>query len=421
MKKKDCRINIIGAGISGLTAAKVLEEKGYYPVIIESSNNVGGRVKTEIIEGYQLDVGFQVLLTEYPAAKKHLNYTDLKLQKLLPGALIYKNRVEKKIGNPISNLSFVIPTLFSSIGTLFDKIKICKLHLKLRFKSLEDIFKSHEKNTYNYLQELGFSEEIINDFFRPFFSGIFLETELETSSRMFEFVFKMFGQGHVAIPKLGMQAIPKQMAKNLTKTTFKFNSKVSAVTENEIILNDQTKIQSDYTIITADLDNLINNFKTPKQKWKSCVNLYFETEKRNISDPLIGLISKKNTVVNNLFYPSSISQKYKGVKELLSVTVIDSQKYSNTSLVEQVKKELKDICNINVGRLIKQYVITKALPDLKELQYKGECSEQQLSKSVFLAGDTLLNGSLNAAFISGEMAAIKLASIDSLNELKQKK
>ena len=96
MKKKDCRINIIGAGISGLTAAKVLEEKGYSPVIIESSNNVGGRVKTEIIEGYQLDVGFQVLLTEYPAAKKHLNYTDLKLQKLLPGALIYKNRVEKK-------------------------------------------------------------------------------------------------------------------------------------------------------------------------------------------------------------------------------------------------------------------------------------------------------------------------------------
>ena len=91
--RKSKKICIVGAGVSGLIAAKVLEENGYFPTLIESSNDVGGRLKTIIKEGYQLDIGFQVLLTEYPKAKKHLDYKELKLQKLVSGACIFsKNK-----------------------------------------------------------------------------------------------------------------------------------------------------------------------------------------------------------------------------------------------------------------------------------------------------------------------------------------
>ena len=71
-----------------------------------------------------------------------------------------------------------------------------------------------------YLEKLGFSNGIITDFFKPFFSGIFLETELETSSRMFEFVYKMFGEGDATLPKAGIEAIPKQLLTNLKTTSF---------------------------------------------------------------------------------------------------------------------------------------------------------------------------------------------------------
>ncbi|MFC2149046.1 NAD(P)-binding protein, partial [Bacteroidota bacterium] len=81
MNKQDYKIHIIGAGVSGLTAARVLEDNGYSPVIIEATDRVGGRVKTDIIDGYQLDHGFQVLLTAYPAAQKYLNLDALELQK----------------------------------------------------------------------------------------------------------------------------------------------------------------------------------------------------------------------------------------------------------------------------------------------------------------------------------------------------
>ena len=414
--KEKIKIHIIGAGVSGLIAAKVLEESGYSPTLIESSNNVGGRIKTIIKEGYQLDKGFQVLLTEYPKAKKHLDYRALRLQKLTSGACIFIKNKQFIIGNPIRNISLLIPTLFSDIGNISDKLKILKLYLYLRFKSIEKIFLSKELKTIVYLENYGFSKKIINNFFKPFFAGIFLETELSTSSRMFEFVFKMFAQGDVAIPESGIQEIPNQIAKKLTKTNFMFNTQVNKICDGEIVLKNKIKIKSDYTIVATEVNNLIDGHNLSSVKWKSCLNLYFEVEKKSLDNGLIGLIPGNNTVINNIFFVSGIKSKITGPKELLSVTVIDSKSYSNGDLIDRVKYELKKYCSINVIRLLSQFNITKSLPDLSDISYSKTPSKFQFSDSIFLAGDNQLNASLNAAIISGEMSALQLIKIDKLND-----
>ena len=413
-KKKIC---IVGAGVSGLIAAKVLEENGYFPTLIESSNDVGGRLKTIIKEGYQLDIGFQVLLTEYPKAKKHLDYKELKLQKLVSGACIFSKNKKYYIGNPFKNISLLIPSLFSEIGTFADKLKIIKLYSYLRFKSIENIFLSKDLKTIMYLQKYGFSKKIIDNFFKPFFAGIFLETELSTSSRMFEFVFKMFAQGNVAIPMSGIQEIPHQITKKLTKTNFIFNTKVEKIINGEIVLNNKNRIKSDYTIIATEAKNLIDGYNNRSVIWKSCVNFYFEVDKKTIKSGLIGLLAEKNTVINNIFFVSGIKSKITGPKELLSVTVIDSKSFSNCNLLDRVKYELKKYCGIDVIRLISQFNIPKSLPDLNDISNTKTPSEFQISDSVFLAGDHKLNASLNAAITSGELSALQLIKIDKLNNL----
>jgi phytoene dehydrogenase-like protein len=281
MEKSAYRIHIIGAGISGLIAAQILENHGYHPTIIEASSTVGGRVKSDIVNGYTLDHGFQVLLTSYPAAKKYLNYEALNLQKLLPGATLFKNGKAQTIGDPLRSLSLLFPTLLSSVGTLSDKVKILKLNALLKKKKLAIIFQTKEKTTLQYLKDIGFSNEIITDFFKPFFSGIFLETELETSSRMFEFVYKMFGDGLAVIPKEGMQAIPDQLKNNLKNTHFKFNSHVKEVKDKNIILEDESILESHITVIATEASALVSNLKNQKTDWKSCDTLYFEAEKKN--------------------------------------------------------------------------------------------------------------------------------------------
>ena len=417
MNKQDYKIHIIGAGVSGLIAATVLEQNGFSPTIIEATERVGGRVKTDIIDGYQLDHGFQVLLTAYPAAQKYLDFESLDLQKFLPGAAIFKNGEQKIIGDPLRDKTLFFPTLFSGIGTFSDKLKIFKLNYRLRKKTLSNIFADNEQTTLSYLRGLGFSSNMIHDFFTPFFSGIFLEHKLETSSRMFEFIYKMFGEGFAALPKAGIEAIPKQLKDNLKNTAFKFNTKVMSVKDKEITLSNDDTLESHFTVVATEASNLIQNIEKKPTAWRSCDTLYFETKSRVIRKPLIGLIPKKGALINNIFFHTSLKTSTKTNKELLSVTVVNNQNLSNKVLIERVKSELKEHCTINSCKFIKQYKIPMALPKVNEYLYEMSPNETRVGNNIFLSGDTQLNGSLNAAMISGEKAA--LAIIKTINSSKK--
>jgi len=405
MEKSDYKIHIVGAGISGLVAAKILEESGYHPTIIEATNEVGGRVKSDIVDDYILDHGFQVLLSSYPAAQKYLDFKTLDLQEFLPGATIFKDGKRQTIGDPLRKISLLFPTLFSSIGSFSDKLKILKLNTFLKKKSIQEIFKSEEKSTLIYLKEYGFSNEIISDFFKPFFSGIFLEPNLETSSRMFEFVYKMFGEGMAVIPKAGIQAIPIQIKSQLKKTSFKFNTKVSEIKNDIIVLEDKTEIKTHFTIVATEASQLISNLKNQEIEWKSCDTLYFETQKRVIRKPIIGLIADETALINNIFYHTSVATSSTGKKELLSVTVLKEHSLNEVDLIKKVQKDLLAFCSIKDAKFLKRYQIKKALPKLNNLQYEISHTETKLTSNIFLAGDQLLNGSLNAAMIAGEKAA----------------
>ncbi|WP_075342517.1 FAD-dependent oxidoreductase [Tenacibaculum agarivorans] len=404
-KQKNTKIHIIGAGISGLITALVLEENGYSPTIIEASNTVGGRVKTDIINGYQLDHGFQVLLTSYPAAQKYLDYTTLELQKFLPGAVIYKDGKASKLGDPLRDISFLISTIFSDKVTISDKLKINELNSSLKNKSLEAIFSEKEQSTLAYLKAYGFSKKAIDNFFIPFFTGIFLETELATSSRMFEFVYKMFGEGYAALPKNGIGEIPKQLTNKLTTTKFRFNSAVKSIHDTTIQLENGEIIDSNFIIIATDPSQIINFSSTKKNKWKNCQTLYFETTRRQIQQPLIGLVANESSLINNIFYTTALETQNISKKEVLSVTVVKKHNLHEKLLVKEVIKELEELCQIKDVKFLKLYDIQKALPEKESLTYIPTEKEIKINDHTILAGDYLSNGSLNAAMLSGEFAA----------------
>ena len=183
---------IIGGGLAGLTAARTLQEKGIEFTLLEATDRVGGRVKTDIEDGFRFDRGFQVLLTAYPEAKRWLDYKKLDLRTFTPGAmLLLPSGKTECIGDPLRDPSSLFSTVFSSAGSLGDKFKILSLKNRLASLSIEEIFNQEEKTTMEVLKgDYGFSKKMIDLFFQPFFAGIFLEKELTTSRRMFDFVFK---------------------------------------------------------------------------------------------------------------------------------------------------------------------------------------------------------------------------------------
>ncbi|MGB3143290.1 MAG: NAD(P)/FAD-dependent oxidoreductase [Maribacter sp.] len=405
MEKKSTKIAVIGAGVSGLIAALTLEKEGYSPTIYEATDRVGGRVKTDIVEGYQLDHGFQVLLDAYPMAQKYLDYEQLELQKFLPGAQVFRNGQSSIIGDPLRSLSLLIPTLSSSIGTFGDKLKVLKLNMALKKKTLEEIFEEPETSTLDYLESFGFSEEMISQFFKPFFSGIFLEPELATSSRMFQFVYKMFGSGLAVLPKAGIGAIPEQLHHKLQHSKIVFNSAVESCTDEKITFSNGKIVFADYNIIATDASPLVPNLRKQQLDWHTSDTLYFTTKTRKIDKELIGLVSDQRALINNIFYHTVLETTQKGVEELLSVTVVKNHDLTEYQLIQKVKEDLDTFCGITTERYLKHYPIKMALPKLTDIRYSLMPTETRLTENTFLAGDYLLNGSLNAAMLSGEIAA----------------
>lgn len=415
METLDYNINIIGAGISGLIAALVFEKEGYSATIFEATDRAGGRVKTDIYNGYQLDHGFQVLLDAYPMANKYLNLQALQLQNFLPGAVIFKEGNKKTLGDPLRHLSLLLPTLFSGIGNFSDKFKNLKLNLELKSMSLEEIFESKEMSTLEYLKERGFSDDMITSFFKPFFSGIFLESNLETSSRMFQFVYKMFGEGSAVLPKAGIGAIAVQLVSKLNKTTINYNSPVQQVSEGKLILEDGRELQSDFTLIATEPTNLLKDIKQKPTSWKNCDTFYFTSPKRTIPKPLIGLIADKDALINNIFFHTSLDTVKRGESELLSVTVVKEHGLNESELLKRISIELRSLCGISDITFLKRYQIKQALPQLSNLQYSITEEETKFSETIFVAGDQQLYGSLNAAMTTGEVAAIAI-----LGQIKSK-
>ena len=403
----DHRIVIIGAGISGLIAAYELEQRGFSPLIIEAGESNGGRVRTTLKDGYCLDHGFQVLLTAYPEARHYLDFEALDLKHFLPGAAIFEGSRRYEISDPLRDWKSLLPMLFSPVGSLGDKLKMLGLSRKLKNKPTEQIFQAESQATIDELKSLGFSDGIIERFFRPFFSGIFLEKDLETSSRMFNFVFKMFSEGSAAIPARGIQAIPDQLASRLKKSEIKYNMEVTGLEDGRIITSEED-IHFDRLVIAMHPGKLMRGFDSGRNPFNESHYFYFTTPSSVIGKAKIGLVPG-NGLVNNFHAPTDLHPGFAPEgKHLVSATVVGPRQESDEELEAKVKSELEELTSIPHTPL-HSYHIRNALPVIDDMQYSMQPTATRIQDNIFLAGDYNLNPSLNAAMLSGRLAAIAVA------------
>ncbi|MEX2512697.1 MAG: NAD(P)/FAD-dependent oxidoreductase [Cyclobacteriaceae bacterium] len=401
----DRNVYIVGAGISGLVAALELEKAGYYPVILESTDRIGGRIKSEKMDGYTLDRGFQVLLTSYPEARRYLDFDALELKLFKPGAVILKPGDTFSVHDPFRNPLRMIPMAFSKVGTLWDKFKMFQLTKMLKKKTIEQIFSSPQTTTLEYLKDFGFSDRILNNFFIPFYKGVFLETELKTSSRMFEFIFKMFSEGNAALPAKGMEEIPRQLLAQLKFSKIQYNTKVTKIEKNIIQLESGNTLTADDIIIAADAGNLlneVNNFR-----YHFVTNIYFTTQQSFMGKAMIGLVPDSHFLINNLVFLTDISKSYsEDGRALLSVSIVKEME-SLDNIEKMVALELEALTGISADffKHLKTIQIPQALPDLTDCKHWIPAQHTKVYDHVFMAGDQLLNGSINAAMTSGRLAA----------------
>ncbi|MHB8577084.1 MAG: protoporphyrinogen/coproporphyrinogen oxidase [Dehalococcoidia bacterium] len=225
-------IVIVGGGVAGLTAARVLFRARAPFVLFEAEESVGGRVRTDVTaEGFRLDRGFQVLFTRYPAVRRHVDLAQLGVRTFTPGALIVgADGVRHDLDDPLRVPKKVWRTMRSPVLTLADKGRVALEVADLRLRTAEGIWTDRDTTTLAYLHERGFSAQAIDQFFRPFFGGIFFDRSLSTSSNAFRFTYKMLAEGDTVVPALGMGELPHQLAAGLPPASVR-----TGVTVNELL------------------------------------------------------------------------------------------------------------------------------------------------------------------------------------------
>ncbi len=419
---------IVGAGLSGLTCALRLHQAGIPVHIIEASDGVGGRVRTDQVDGFLLDRGFQVYLSAYPQAGELLDLEALELQAFEPGAIVYDGKGLKRVMDVFRRPRYLIGSALSSIGSLADKMRVALLRFQTLGSSEEEIRDHKDQSTESFLREFGFSEKMINGFFRCFYGGIFLETELRTSSRMFEFTFKMFSQGSATLPARGMGSIPLQLARRLPAETIRINSPATSVTCSSVTLANGSVLQGSHVVLAtqaSQTSEFIPSFSSHAPQWRSVTNVYYAADKSPLKEAIIALNGSSKGLVNNVCVPSDVSPLYAPEgKSLISVSLLGLHR--DEHIPTEVKKELAAWFGEQVDgwQHLRTDIIKHALPEQAPEEDQQNDTEADTGNhteapkgflkidDIMICGDHTTSASIEGAIISGnQTAAALLASI----------
>ena len=409
MKVADPEVLIVGGGLAGLCCGIELQKSHIPFKILEADDQIGGRVQTDVVDGFLLDRGFQVLLFAYPECRRMLDYEALKLRRFYPGALIWFKGRFHRITDPWRQPFSALKTVFSPIGTLNDKIRISRLRRKTTSGTLDSLFEHPETSTLLAIKEMGFSDGMINRFFKPFFGGIFLDRALETSSRMLEFTFRMFSTGDAVIPEQGMGQIPKQLASHIPSDAIQTQTTVRTVKPHTVELSCGEVLSANAVVVATEghrSAKLIDGF--PEVNGRSATCLYFAADKSPVSEPVLILNGENQGVINNLCVPSVVSPTYSaGNSALISVTVLGNPDQDDKVLEESVREHLSEWFGLDVRywQHLRTYRIQHALPQVHPPALTPPQRPIKLETGLYVCGDHRDTPSVHGAMVSGRRTA----------------
>ncbi|GAB4022789.1 NAD(P)/FAD-dependent oxidoreductase [Spirosoma koreense] len=411
----DAPVVIIGAGMAGLTCAVYLRQAGIRALVLEAADGVGGRVRTDVMEGFRLDRGFQILLTAYPEAQRLLNYAALDLRTFRSGALIRDQANWMSLLNPLKEPSSVFQTLISPVGTFGDKLRIAELMRRTQSLTVGELFRQTPMTTLAFLEEIGFSEKMIGQFFRPFFGGVFLEDALTTSSNFFEFCFRMFFTGDAAVPAQGMGAIAQQLASRLAPDQIRLNSRVKQISDHAVQLTTGETIAANTIVLavdTAQAAALLDKPTPTELAFNHTTCTYFSaTAPPNVPDrKLLMLNTHRSSAVHNATILSDVAPEYAPANHsLISVSTQGLELIHEQALVAQIRQELSGWFGEDVQqwRHLRTYHIPHALPAYPpDLAGTDPLRRPlRLADSLYQCGDQTTYPSLNASMQTGREVA----------------
>lgn len=410
---------VVGAGLAGLTAARDVHDAGRSVLVCDANPDVGGRVRTERVDGFLLDRGFQVLLTAYPAAKRRFDYAALDLQAFAPGVRIQVGGDAHRIGDPFREPSSAFSTLRAPIFTVGDLARLAFWRRAVTKPSGQTVANRGQGTTRQLLDALRFSERSIERFFTPFLAGVFFDPELTTSSRLTELVFRSFFTGDVAVPADGMGALPAQLAAPLAGQ-IRLSTAVTKISEHDthvdVHIDGHDTVRAAQVIVATDPATaaklLADHPLGAVAPGLGTTTVYYVADAAPTVSRTLDLGVAAEGPITTCAVMTNIAPTYSpDSRALISVSLLgvghdakDTDRLLRTQLKTWYGAEVDDWQQLAVYEIA--YAQPRQLPDDLVMLTR----DVGLSPRVYVAGDHRDTGTIQGALVSGRRAAAALTA-----------
>ena len=398
-----CDVVIVGAGLAGLSASRFLTAAGFDVHVLEASDGVGGRVRTDHVDGFTLDRGFQILLTAYPELDKQFDVAALDLQPFDPGALVWMNGKGKVFSDPLRRPQSFVATAVAPIGSVIDKIRLALLRLSVTRGNGASLLSGADMTTAKMLNSRGFSKKMVQRFFTPLVGGIQLDPQLTASRRMFDVVFRMLNQGDAVVPAAGMSAISKQLASHTPIDKIHLNACVTKVTAQSVTTESGHNISARAVIVAVEGPAASTLTGIPPVQSRSVGCVYFAAKSSPTDKKLIILDGTGKGPVLNIAVMSNIAASYAPEGQHLIAAALPG--YVGDDVEDVARQQLQTMFGPEVAswRHLRTYRIAHGQPD--QSPPFNPKKKQKLDNGIFVCGDHRDTASTQGALFSGRRCA----------------
>ncbi len=388
--------------MAGLAAATEVARTDHDVVVVEASDGPGGRVRTDEVDGFRLDRGFQILLSAYPEARDLLDYDALDLRAFDPGALVRWNDRFHRVADPLRSPTRLLDTMRAQIGSPIDKARILAFRQAVGRGELADLWQRPETTARQRLADAGFSDAIVERFLGPLFTGITLDPELGGSSRVLEFVYRMLSAGDAVVPARGMGRISDQLAAGLPDGSLRLSTPAERIDGGTVVLAGGERLTADAIIVATGVDEAGRLAGLETRPWRAVTSVWLAADEPPLTEPSLVLNGTGDGPINSTVVMSEVSPHYAPPGRSL---VVASTPAVGPSLVGDMRAQLAEWFGADAQRweVIRVDEIAKAQP--VHLPGHDRTGALATDDGVVVCGDHVRDPSINGAIGSGRAAA----------------
>ena len=375
------KVIVVGAGLAGLNAAQILRANGYEVTVLEQHSRIGGRVATDLIDGYRCDHGFQVINPAYSELRRTGLVEKLQIHPLSKGFEIFIDEKLVRVGDPRKGLGYLLGDLSSRTGTLSEKVHF----LRYLASKAED-------------QSFGIAMSACGDFYQKvikrFLQGVFLINPDDVSSLMAHELLRWFIRGNPGVPHLGVQALPNLLSEGLDIRT---ETRVQRIKSGEVQTSEE-RLSADVVLIATNEVSAASLLDQPAPSMNKSVTWYHSVPAGEIKSNHLRL-DPADVFVNSVAI-SNVAPSYAPVgRTLISSTALDVIPSS------EVLTRVGALWGVDPKSLeyVQHFELTQSLP--KHLPGKPLISPSRVRENIYIAGDHRATPSQQGAFLSGRLAA----------------